>query len=315
MGEAMRRLAPALAPLLVIAVLLALPGGAAAAQPITAPPATPQQVASCAVRAAEHAETAHVERTVSGIGTLGGCIADASGIAHMFIDWERADGRARGRICVDPPVRRGAWACRWDTTALEPGSYVVRMRAVDPAGNSGSSEQAYRVEAAPTLLDPEPSPREGTAEPEPTAPAPQGPAVEVPAPDLPVDPTPQLERPDESAPPVAPPVALPLAQLVADTVAECAQLELAPGVVADRALSVAVLDCMEPSLTALGVVESTLDEIPVPPAIVALLPDAAAVVAADEILPDTIGGVELRLEVAPEAGAEATLAPATPLPA
>ena len=55
----------------------------------------------------------------------------------------------------------------------------------------------------------------------------------------------------------------------------------------------------------------SLDEIPVPPSIVVELPDAAALEAADELLPDDVGGVGLELQVAGDGPTdEAPAAPA-----
>jgi hypothetical protein len=88
-----------------------------------------------------------------------------------------------------------------------------------------------------------------------------------------------------------------------ETLAECAQLELAPGVVADRSLSVAVLECMRPALESLQASDLTLDEIPTPPAIVVSFADAASLAAADALLPDAIGGVQLELTLAQPAEA------------
>jgi hypothetical protein len=263
----------------LLAAWLVVPAAAAEAEPRIAAPAAPRVVASCSAQAEANAPTAHVEQVVRGVGELHGCIADTSGIAHMFLAWTSADGRSHGRICVDPAVRDGAWTCAWDTTALEPGSYLVEMTAIDPVGNRGSFEQAYRVEAAP-------------AEPAPTEPAPAEPAPAEPAPSAPALP--------EPAPiPSTPTVAIPLAQLVAARVDECAQLELAPGVVADRALSIAVLDCMTPALEVLGSSRIDLDEIPVPPSIRLAFGDVDALAAADELLPDSVGGVGLELVLEP----------------
>lgn len=266
---------------------------AMAAQPTTALPASHAAIASCGARAAEHAKTAHIARVVHGEGTLGGCVADLSGIAHMFVEWSTADVRHTGRICVDPPVEANAWRCTWDTSSLDPGSYVVTLTAVDAAGNRSSSEQAYRVAALPAgppdtepPVDPEP--------PESSAPALE-PSTE-PLPDGAAEPAPKAEAAVEEAPvTVTPPVLAPLAQVVADGLSECGRLELAPGVVADRALSLAVLDCMTPALEAAGATGFALDEIPVPPAIEVSVPDAASLESADELLPDSIGGVGLVL--------------------
>lgn len=241
-------------------------------------------------------------------------MADTTGIAHLFLDWSSRDGTRTGRICVDPRVQAGAWRCQWDTSTLAPGSYTVTMVAVDAAGNRGSFEQAYRVEAVVPDAN---APRSDTAplpeSPEPVVPEMQTPDAEAAAveaaaperePELPSSPDPAPIQPEASTdePITVTPAGmpLPLAVIVEERLVECSQLELAPGVAADRALSLAVLDCMRPALEALGAAEPTLDEIPVPPAIVVTLPDARALDAAEELLPDAIGGVGLTLELAEE---------------
>ncbi|MCW2928265.1 MAG: hypothetical protein JWM86_2233 [Thermoleophilia bacterium] len=263
---------------------------ASAGTPLAAPPASAGAVQACGARAEAAEATAAVERVVRGIGAMRGCITDTSGIAHLFVSWTPRDGGRTERICVDPPVRANTWQCAWDTRALRPGSYTVTLTAVDAAGNRGSFDQAYRVEPAPaepvnpddrTTTVPEPAP-----DPDPETPAPAEPAPAEPGP---VQPSPAQPEPD----PVAPETML--EQLVSERLVECAQLELAPGVLADRALSVAVLACMRPALEALGATGLGLDEIPVPPAIRVQLPDAATQARADELLPERIGGVELQL--------------------
>jgi hypothetical protein len=271
---------------------LASAGGALAATRLSDPPAPAPRVAACAAQAERNAPTAAVERVVRGATLLSGCIADAGGIAHMLLEWESADEERFGRICTNPRIRAGAWACRWDTTELLPGSYVARLTAIDPAGNRGSFEQAFRVEA-PALA---PAPPEQVP-PEPVAPEPVAPAADPPADDAPPA-APLSDAPPASSVPVTPPLAQPVAQIVQETVAECARLELAPGTLADIALSLAVQECMQPALDALGMVEGTLDEVPSPPAIIARFADERDRAIADELLPDTVGGVELRLELA-----------------
>jgi hypothetical protein len=266
--------------LLLLALLLSVPALAHAGQRI-GEPAGVREVASCAEQARANAPTRSVERAVSGVGELQGCIADSSGIAHLLLAWKRPGGRIEGRICTDPPIRDGVWSCRWDTNAFEPGSYVVVMTAIDPVGNRGTVDQAYRIER-PAEPAPEPAPK---PQPEPE-PAPEP----APAP----EPT-----PTPNPIPATPTVPIPVAQLIDEQVAECAQLELAPGVVADRSLSVAVLECMTPALQAAGASSLTLDEVPVPPAIRIAFTDAESLAAADERLPDVIGGVGLELVLEP----------------
>lgn len=318
-----------------MAALGAIGGGSAsAAEPLTAPPASSAAVATCSARAAESAKDADVEHPVSGRALLRGCISDTSGIAHLFIEWRSERGRV-GRICVDPPVRGTAWQCVWDTTRLRPGSYRVTMVAVDAAGNRGSSDQAYRVLAAEPPPRADPPGASAPAEPPTVAPVP-APADPGPAPSDPPPPDDQPstgrgaeggpEEDDGTLPPAAAPpgaqeplgaVPVPVpepaptpppssseptlaARFVQERTEECARLELAPGVRADRALSLAVLECMRPALELVDATALTLDEIPVPPAIEVVLPDAASRDAARELLPERVGGVELTLVIAPE---------------
>jgi hypothetical protein len=265
-----------------LAIALALPMTALGAQREIAPPASAQANAACGQSAAANAPTADVERVVRGAGQLGGCVTDSAGIAHLFLAWSsKQDPAVHGRICVDPPIDANAWRCGWDTTKLAPGSYEVTMVAIDAAGNRGTTKQAYRVEA--------PDPADEPAQPAP-APTPAPEPAPAPIPDPAPTPEPAAPSPDAPSPLVT--------TTLNDALVECAQLELAPGVLADRALSVAVLDCMRPSLEALGATDLTLDEIPTPPAIVIAFPDTASLDAADQLLPDAIGGVQLELSVA-----------------
>lgn len=270
----------------IFAALVALvcAGPAQSAQRPLAPGSSPKATAACGAAAEAAAPTADVERVVRGAGALGGCVVDTVGLAHLFLNWRAREGDASGRICVDPEIVASSWTCSWDTTTLTPGSYEVTMVAIDLAGNRGEFTQAYRVEApaAPNA--------------EPAQPAEPGP-VEPVTPDEPVEP---LEPVQPAAPTTPEPTApSPLETSALDEqLAACAQLELAPGVLADRSLSLAVLDCVRPALEALGAAELTLDEIPVPPAIVLRFADAYALAAADELLPERIGGVGLELELA-----------------
>lgn len=313
-----RRPAKALTALLILALLLAAPSAGAAERRL-APPASARAQAACGVAAAKSAATAEVERVVRGVAPLGGCVTDVTGITHLFVEWAAERDGARGRICVDPEIRSNAWRCDWDTTELEPGAYTVTMVAIDAAGNRGSFDQAYRVDA-PAAVTPAPDaerePQSSTErDPEagepPTAapePGPLEPPVteETPEPDAGADPGAEQEgattpadttpMPQQPAPAIEP-TPVPLAALLEERIAECARLELAPGVRADRSLSLAVLECMRPALEATGAADIALDEIPVPPAIQVAFPSQSALDSADALLPDAVGGVELQLVV------------------
>ena len=95
-----------------------------------APPASPDDQSACQARQASDARTADVAQRVSGDVGLAGCVADATGIAHVLLSWRSTDSGRHGRICTDPTVSAsGAWRCRWSTTDLPRGPYVVRFVA------------------------------------------------------------------------------------------------------------------------------------------------------------------------------------------
>lgn len=300
----------------------ALPAAASGAEDRRiAPPASEAAIARCSAASAEGAKTADVERVVRGTSMLGGCITDVTGISHLFLEWKADASSARGRICVDPAIRANAWECAWETGELEPGSYTVTMIAVDAAGNRGSFDQAYRVEAPAPDTSPRPDPQPA---PEPAPVAPQDPAPTDPAPatPAPAEPAPAPDAPTEPAPTspdplVTPPegfAPVPLSRLLEERVVECSLLELAPGVRADRALSVAVLECLRPALEVAGATVIELDEIPVPPSVRVTFPDQQQLDAIDALLPDLVGGVELDLVVGPERTPEPQAQPAPAAP-
>lgn len=298
------------------AVMLMSASRSDAAERRVAPPSTPPAVAQCQTATDVASRTSDVPRPVQGATVIGGCVADVAGIAHVLLEWEDARGDV-GRICTDPRIVAEAWRCRWDTSLRAPGAYVVRFIAIDAAGNRGTFEQAFAVEAAdprrvhppaespPVAPDPvapapaEPSPAE-PPRPEPTPPAPE---PTPPDPSGPQTPDPQAPEPGApvtsfgagATPPVETDGRAALRRLVDRQLAVCDRLVAAPGVGVDAALSAAVHDCMEPILRQLGAGTVELDPVPVPPGVRAMFDDAGALAFAADLVPAEVAGVQVEL--------------------
>lgn len=281
-------------------------------------PAPPSQVRSCAVARAASEPTADVPTVIADGARIGGCVADTSGIAALVISWRALDSARHGRICTDPVVAEdGTWSCVWDARRLPDGEYEARMLAVDAVGNVGSFTRRYTIDrsaAAPAPAEPDDSPAgpaEGTETPggttaplQPSGAAPQDPASDQLVPD-------DLGMlPDLTG-------AAPIEELIRTQVRACedggtddfpTDLDTVRSQI-DQATM--VLACIQPVLDALELTDVDVDTVPRPPVIVVPVDTIEQRDRLRDLLPDTVAGVEIRIELPADIAVMDALARAT----